>query len=59
METTTMTESGQAIYVSGLNVSFGAFSVLKNLSWLVNFGEVKGVIGPNGAGKTTLLDTYR
>ena len=51
-----MTESAQAIYVSGLNVSFGAFSVLKNLSWLVNFGEVKGVIGPNGAGKTTLLD---
>ena len=51
-----MTKFNQAIYVSGLNVSFGAFSVLKNLSWLVNFGEVKGVIGPNGAGKTTLLD---
>ncbi len=51
-----MTKFDQAIYVSGLNVSFGAFSVLKNLSWLVNFGEVKGVIGPNGAGKTTLLD---
>ena len=35
-------------------VAFGSFSVLKNLSWLVNFGEIRGVIGPNGAGKTTL-----
>ena len=51
-----MKRAGQAIYVSGLNVSFGSFSVLKNLSWLVNFGEIRGVIGPNGAGKTTLLD---
>lgn len=51
-----MKTADQAIYVSGLNVSFGSFSVLKNLSWLVNFGEIRGVIGPNGAGKTTLLD---
>ncbi len=47
----------QALYVSGLNVSFGNFAVLKNLSWTVDFGEVRGVIGPNGAGKTTLLDS--
>ena len=47
----------QALYVSGLDVSFGNFAVLKNLSWTVDFGEVRGVIGPNGAGKTTLLDS--
>src|SRR5699024_3493662 len=41
------------------NISGGYFneSVLKDISFQVNKGELFGVIGPNGSGKTTLLKT--
>ena len=42
--------------VEGATVSFGGFTVLDNLSLLVDHGELRFLIGPNGAGKTTLLD---
>lgn len=45
-----------AIDVAGLNVRFGAFRAITELSLTIDYGEVHAIIGPNGAGKTTLLD---
>lgn len=39
-----------------VNVSFGSFQALTNLSLSIGQGEIRCVIGPNGAGKTTLMD---
>ncbi|MBR5044736.1 MAG: ABC-F family ATP-binding cassette domain-containing protein [Clostridia bacterium] len=41
--------------VSGLALSFGAVSILENVTFGVNEGEHVGVIGVNGAGKTSLF----
>jgi ABC-2 type transport system ATP-binding protein len=41
--------------VQGLCKSFGAFQVLKDLTFQVRRGDVFGFLGPNGAGKTTTM----
>jgi branched-chain amino acid transport system ATP-binding protein len=41
--------------VSGLSVSIGAVTVVRDASLAFNEGEMCGLIGRNGAGKTTLL----
>jgi len=38
-----------------LSVSYGAFTVLKDVNFVVEESDFIGVIGPNGGGKTTLL----
>ncbi len=43
------------IEVRDLDKSYGAFKVLKNVSFDVGEGESFVIIGPNGAGKTTLF----
>ena len=42
--------------VEGVELSFGANKVLKNVSFNVHKGEIRAIIGPNGAGKTSLLN---
>ena len=42
--------------VEALTVSFSGFTVLDNLDFSLEQGELRFIIGPNGAGKTTLLD---
>src|SRR5262245_2827787 len=42
--------------VEEVTVRFGAFTVLRELNFGIERGELRVVIGPNGAGKTTLLD---
>ncbi|MDA0262985.1 MAG: urea ABC transporter ATP-binding protein UrtD [Chloroflexi bacterium] len=42
--------------VSDVTISFDGFTVLDNLGFFINRGEMRFLIGPNGAGKTTLLD---
>lgn len=43
--------------IKNLNVHYGVIHALKNVSLLVNKGEVVTLIGANGAGKTTTLRT--
>jgi ATP-binding cassette, subfamily F, member 3 len=43
------------LQVHGLHKSFGAATILRDITFLVNPGEHVGLIGPNGSGKSTLL----
>src|SRR5688572_13940844 len=42
--------------VRGVTVRAGSRSLLEDVGFDANPGEVIGIIGPNGAGKTTLLE---
>ncbi len=39
----------------GIQKSFGALKVLKNINFKLNEGEIVSIVGASGAGKTTLL----
>jgi len=41
--------------VEGLTFSFGYDTILENLNFEINEGEVVSIVGPSGGGKTTLL----
>lgn len=41
--------------VLNLNVKYGDFQAVKNVSFTVQSGEIFGLLGPNGAGKTSSL----
>jgi len=43
------------LQVSGLNVSYGTFRAVQDVSFEVKSGEIFGLLGPNGAGKTSTL----
>jgi branched-chain amino acid transport system ATP-binding protein len=45
-----------SLEIADLSKSFGALSVISNLSMTLASGERHAVIGPNGAGKTTLFN---
>jgi len=45
----------EAVKVENLEKSYGKFTVLKEISFSLNFGEVLAVLGPNASGKTTLI----
>ena len=49
------TETGPAIEVSHLTVSYGPVPALLDISLSVPPGQLVGVIGPNGSGKSTLI----
>lgn len=44
-----------SIKVRNVSKQYGKKTVLKNLSFEVNFGEVTGFLGPNGAGKSSMM----
>jgi ABC-2 type transport system ATP-binding protein len=41
--------------VNNLNIYYGSFQAVRNVSFEVRTGEIFGLLGPNGAGKTSTL----
>ncbi|MBE5958301.1 MAG: ABC transporter ATP-binding protein [Lachnospiraceae bacterium] len=44
-----------ALKINNITKKYGTKTVLNNISFKTNTGEVFGLLGPNGAGKTTLI----
>lgn len=44
------------LFVNGVSVSFDGFKALNNLSFYIDYGELRCIIGANGAGKSTMMD---
>ena len=44
------------LLVDGVSVSFDGFKALNNLSFSIDYGELRCIIGANGAGKSTMMD---
>ncbi|GAC1381101.1 MAG: hypothetical protein NVSMB45_05360 [Ginsengibacter sp.] len=51
----TLQSESPILVVNNLNVSYGKFSAVKDVSFEVMPGEIFGLLGPNGAGKTSTL----
>lgn len=43
--------------VNNLDVNYGRYTVLEDISFTVEKGDFIGIVGPNGSGKTTLIKT--
>lgn len=48
-------QNGNILTVDRLNVSYGKFKAVQDVSFNVKQGEIFGLLGPNGAGKTSTL----
>jgi len=49
------TPQNNILQVENLNVYYGNFQAVNNVSFFVKQGEIFGLLGPNGAGKTSTL----
>jgi ABC-2 type transport system ATP-binding protein len=48
-------QNGFILNVTGVNIYYGNFQAVKDVSFHVKAGEIFGLLGPNGAGKTSTL----
>jgi len=48
-------QNGFILDVTGVNIYYGNFQAVKDVSFHVKAGEIFGLLGPNGAGKTSTL----
>jgi phosphate transport system ATP-binding protein len=53
-----MAADAHAIRTSGLNLWYGSFQALKNITVDIRHGMITSLIGPSGCGKTTLLRCF-
>ncbi len=44
-----------AVLIANLQKSYGSIAAIKDISFVVEQGEIFGLLGPNGAGKTTTI----
>ena len=51
-------QNGTILQVSGLEVYYGAFRALRDISMRVQRNQVTAIIGPSGCGKSTLLRCF-
>jgi ABC-2 type transport system ATP-binding protein len=49
-------QGSSVLQVRGLNIFYGNFQAVNNVSFEVKSGEIFGLLGPNGAGKTSTLN---
>ena len=56
MAETQLAVTSAVLYLDGVSVSFDGFKALRELSLVLEPGEMRAIIGPNGAGKTTMMD---
>jgi ABC-2 type transport system ATP-binding protein len=50
-----MNQNEYVLEVTDLNIFYGSFHAVKDISFSVKPGEIFGLLGPNGAGKTSTL----
>lgn len=50
-----MANRGARIETQNLSVAFGKHTVLDNINFIANPGEIHAIIGPNGGGKSTFV----
>jgi phosphate transport system ATP-binding protein len=53
-----MSGSGHSIETRDLNLWYGDFQALENVTMKIAIGKITGLIGPSGCGKTTLLRCF-